>query len=127
MKFAEQYKDWNGEDSDDDLDSFSCDLIKSDSESESEDESLRAKPNLTADQVLDELEHIFGQTMMSIDLAELWECDDIMDEVNDLRNEQKVILLNSQDSSYWCFSNITDFMDITFITSDLLLSLLRRS
>ena len=85
-----------------------------------------AKRNLTADQVLDELEVIFGKTMMSIELAELLECDDIMDEVDDHRNEQDVILLNSEDSSYWCFSNITDIMDTTVITSGFLLSLLCR-
>lgn len=103
--FTEKFKDWDGEDVDEESDSV--DLVDSeDTDDEKQEEVPILQPNLSEDDVMDSLAVIFDDLIMNITVGELLEGGNLEETIAEYRSSQDFLVFNMEDSSYWSFSNV---------------------
>jgi len=62
---------------------------------------------LQPDDVLDALENIYSQPIMNVTVEELLNDEHILPLIQQHQEEQKVVVLNSEDNTYWSCGNIS--------------------
>jgi len=67
--------------------------------------SIEDLDGLEEDDILDALETIYGETIMTISVDELFLEDNILETVQDYQQQQEVVVFNSSDNVYWSCGN----------------------
>ena len=61
--------------------------------------------NLTEDNVLDILEDIYGKCIVNIYVDDLLNDLETIHMIKDYQQDQKIIIINTEDAFYWCCGN----------------------
>lgn len=61
---------------------------------------------LDVDDILDALQNIYGHPILNISVEDLLNDPDILDTVLDYQSDQKVVVFNSEDGTYWSCGNV---------------------
>ena len=61
---------------------------------------------LQEDDILDALEDIFGEVILNVSVDDVLNKEKTISQAKRLLKDQKVVVLNTMDSSYWCCGNI---------------------
>ena len=108
--FTDQFPDWEEvpivPDEVHDLPDFE------DTDDEKQEEVEMCQPDLTEDDVLNRLHDIFNQVILNIPVRTLLESAHADAIVKDHEADQKFLLFNMEDGSYWSFSN--EYMFVLF-------------
>jgi len=111
--FTEKFKDWDGDDVDEESDSM--DLVDwEDTDDEKQEEVQILRPNLSEDDVMDCLAEIFDDLIMNVTLGELLQGGNVEENIAEYQTSQDFLVFNMEDSSYWSFRNISLLYNFCF-------------